>query len=146
MRLLVIVGEKGWVFDKEKALEGISSLKDIHFINYVESKDLSVIYSMADLFVFTTLYEGFGIPLIESQNCGTPVLASNISCFEEVAGKGAIYVDPYSVSDIRDGMYQILTDEDLKQQLIKEGYRNSNRFSWEQSADKLYKVMESVFL
>ncbi len=142
---LVIVGEKGWKFSQEKALESISASEDICFINYVENKDLPVIYSMADLFVFTTLYEGFGIPLIESQKCGTPVLASNTSCFEEVAGRGAIYVDPYSESDICEGMYRIIANEDLKQQLIKEGHRNSERFSWERSAEKLYEIIETVF-
>lgn len=141
---LVIVGEKGWKFDQQRALEGISSSEDICFVNYVENKDLAIIYSMADLFVFTTLYEGFGIPLIESQKCGTPVLASNNSCFAEVAGKGAIYVDPYSENDICEEMHRILTNEELKQQLITEGYKNADRFSWEHSAEKLYKVIEEV--
>ena len=142
---LVIVGENGWKFSREEALSGISALEDICFVNYVENKDLAVIYSMADLFVFTTLYEGFGIPLIESQRCGTPVLASNTSCFEEVAGKGAVYVDPYDESDICEGMYRIISDENLKQILVNEGYQNSERFSWEQSAEKLYRLIESTF-
>lgn len=142
---LIIVGEKGWKFNQKEALKDIVSIEDISFLNYVESNDLSVIYSMADLFVFTTLYEGFGIPLIESQRCGVPVLASNTSCFEEVAGKGALYVDPYNESDICEGMYQILSDYTLRQQLIKEGYNNSERFSWEKSAEQLYKTIEEVY-
>ena len=142
---LVIVGEKGWKFDQDKVLREISSCRDVVFINYVENKDLAVIYSMAELFVFTTLYEGFGIPMIESQQCGTPVLASDNSCFEEVAGKGAYYVNPYSESDICEGMHHILSDQIVSQTLITEGYQNAERFSWENSAEKLYQVIETVF-
>lgn len=142
---LIIVGEKGWKFSQEDALKGISATEDICFIDYVEKNDLPAIYSMADTFVFTTLYEGFGIPLIESQRCGAPVLASNTSCFEEIAGSGAIYVDPYNESDICEGMYRIIKEEDLRKQLIVEGYKNSERFSWVSSAEKLYQIIESVY-
>jgi glycosyltransferase involved in cell wall biosynthesis len=142
---LVIVGENGWKFSREAALKGITSIEDVRFIDYVDNKDLSVIYSMADLFVFATLYEGFGIPMIESQKCGTPVLTSKGACFEEVAGKGAYYVDPYCENDICEGIHRILVDQKLKEELIKEGYLNAERFSWEQSAEKLYQVIETVF-
>lgn len=142
---LVIVGEKGWKFDKKKALQGISSTHDIVFANYVENKDLAVIYSMAELFVFTTLYEGFGIPMIESQKCGVPVLTSDLPCFREVAGKGAVYVDPCSEEAICKGMHSTLEDEILRQHLIAEGYKNSDRFSWEESADMLYQIIEEVY-
>ena len=97
---MVIAGEQGWKFDKQTALKGIAHQDDIRFIGFVPDEDMAALYSAADAFLFPTLYEGFGIPVIEAQSCGTPVLTSNVSSLPEVGGDAAVYVDPYDVEDI----------------------------------------------
>ena len=92
--------------------------------------------------MFPTLYEGFGIPVIEAQRCGTPVLTSNVSSLPEVGGDAAVYVDPYKVESICDGMVQIVSNTALAQQLRQKGYENAKRFSWEKSAEILCEVIE----
>ena len=99
---------------------------------------------MADVFIFPSLYEGFGIPILEGQKCGIPVVASNISAIPEIGGKGALYVDPYSIEDISNKLQQIITDNDLRERLIREGYKNIERFSWEESSKKVNKIIESI--
>lgn len=139
---LVIAGEQGWKFDKQTALEGITHQDEIRFIGFVQDEDMPALYSAADAFLFPTLYEGFGIPVIEAQSCGTPVLTSNVSSLPEVGGDAAIYVDPYSEQDICEGILKIVNDPALKYQLRQKGYENIKRFSWEKSAEALCKIIE----
>ena len=141
---LVVVGEQGWKFNKTGALSGIDSARDVRFIGYVPDEDLSAIYTMADMLAFPTLYEGFGIPILEAQRCGTPVLTSNCSSLPEVGGMSALYVDPGNIDDICSGMDRILSDPEYAGQLRRLGYENVKRFSWESSAKKLDEIIESV--
>lgn len=139
---LVIAGEQGWKFNREAALEGIDNKKDIRFIGFVPDEDMPTLYSAADVFLFPTLYEGFGIPVIEAQSCGTPVLTSNTSSLPEVSGEAAIYVDPYSEQDISAGILKIANDPLLINELRQKGYENARRFSWDKSAEMLYHLIE----
>ncbi len=139
---LVIAGEHGWKFDREAALAGVSEGDRVRFVGFVPDGDMAALYTLADAFAFPTLYEGFGIPMIEAQRCGAPVLASNVSCLPEVGGDGALYVDPYSESAIADGLARILTDEGLREGLVRAGYANAARYSWEASARELKKIVE----
>ena len=139
---LVIAGEQGWKFDKQTALKGIAHQDDIRFIGFVPDEDMAALYSAADAFLFPTLYEGFGIPVIEAQSCGTPVLTSNVSSLPEVGGDAAVYVDPYDVEDICDGIVKITGDASLAQELRQKGCENAKRFSWEKSAEILREVIE----
>lgn len=139
---LVIAGEQGWKFDKKQALSGIKHSSEIHFCGFVADADMPALYAAADLFVFPTLYEGFGIPVLEAQSCGAPVLTSNVSSLPEVAGTGAVYVDPYSVESIAAGMQRVLTDKELATQLREAGLKNGKRFSWQQSAERLNEIIE----
>lgn len=139
---LIIAGEQGWKFNKEKALSGIRNKEDIRFVGFVPDEDMPALYSAADAFLFPTLYEGFGIPVIEAQSCGTPVLTSNASSLPEVGGDAAIYVDPYSEQDICEGILKIVSDPSLMNQLRQKGYENIKRFSWEKSAEALCKIIE----
>ena len=86
------------------------------------------LYSAADVFLFPTLYEGFGIPVIEAQSCGTPVLMSNVSSLPEVGGDAAVYVDPYNEENICAGIEKIVGDTALAQELREKGYENATRF------------------
>lgn len=139
---LVIAGEQGWKFDRDKALEGVLHREAISFIGFVADEDMPALYTAADLFAFPTLYEGFGIPVIEAQTCGTPVLTSNCSALPEVGGDAAIYVDPYSVDHICEGMLKILNSFALQKQLAEKGYQNAKRFSWAASAKRLHEIIE----
>lgn len=139
---LVIAGEQGWKFDKQAALQGIVHQDDVRFIGFVPDEDMAALYSAADVFLFPTLYEGFGIPVIEAQSCGIPVLTSNVSSLPEVGGDAAVYVDPYSVENICEGIVRIVSDTSLAQELRQKGYENAKRFSWEKSAAKLRTVIE----
>lgn len=139
---LVIAGEQGWKFDREEELKGLKHPESIRFIGFVPDEDMSALYSAASLFVFPTLYEGFGIPVIEAQACGTPVLTSNCSSLPEVAGEAAVYVDPYDEENMRDGILKALGDQNLRNELIQKGYENAKRFSWQKSAEVLNEIIE----
>lgn len=139
---LVIAGEQGWKFDRQTALQGITHQDDVRFIGFVPDEDMAALYSASDAFLFPTLYEGFGIPVIEAQSCGTPVLTSNVSSLPEVGGDAAVYVDPYNVESICNGMEKIVGDAPLAQELRQKGYENAKRFSWEKSAEKLRDIIE----
>lgn len=141
---LVIAGEQGWKFDKQEALNSIRHADAIHFIDYVPDEDMPTLYSAADLFLFPTMYEGFGIPVVEAQACGTPILTSNCSALLEVGGDAAVFVNPYDVEDISRGMLRVLQDPALAESLAEKGLQNVKRFSWEDSARKLNELIEAT--
>lgn len=97
---------------------------------------LSELYSRALLFVYPSLYEGFGIPILEAYACHCPVALSNTSCFPEIAGEAAIYFDPYSVSSMFEAITKIIYNEDIRSQLIRLGDERLKRYSWEKAAKK----------
>lgn len=139
---LVIAGGQGWKFDRDKALKNIRHRDAVRFTGFVPDEDMPALYSAASLFVFPTLYEGFGIPVLEAQACGVPVVTSNRTSLPEVAGEGAEYVDPYDVESICAGMRKILEDPGLAWELVERGYFNVRRFSWEESAGRLNEIIE----
>ena len=143
---LVIAGEQGWKFDRATALRDIDCADKVRFIGYVPDADMAALYTLAEAFAFPTLYEGFGIPVIEAQCCGTPVLTSNTSCLPEVGGDGAVYVDPYSEADIAEGMARLLTDGALRDHLVEAGHRNARGYSWRASARTLGNIIQNRML
>jgi len=141
---LVIAGSKGWLSDEIYGLPkklGIET--QVKFLGYVEDRKLPVLYSRAIALVFPSLFEGFGLPILEAQACGCPVITSNISSMPEVAGKGALFVDPYSVESIKDGMVKIM-NKDLRFKIKDSGFNNVKRFSWEKCAKETLKVLENL--
>lgn len=139
---LIIVGEYGWKFNYKKAIRGIKNETSIRFIGFVPDEEMPIIYSLADIFLFPTLYEGFGIPVLEAQSCGTPVITSGITALPEVAGQGAFYVDPYDENDIANGIIRVLKDERLRKNIVINGFENRKRFSWSISGKKLEEFIE----
>lgn len=139
---LVIAGGQGWKFDPSITLRGVPSAKDIFFIGYVPDEEIAALYSAAELFVFPSLYEGFGIPIIEAQKCGTPVITSNTSALPEVGGDAAVYVDPMDVAELAHEMETLLQSRVLKESLSAKGKENAARFSWEESAQQLTDYIE----
>lgn len=106
----------------------------------IQEQDLPVIYSLSEIYAHVSLYEGFGLPIIEAQACGVPVLSSNVSCMPEVAGDGALYVNPYDINAIADGLLRLATDYELRQALIKKGLKNASRFTSETGIESFYQA------
>ncbi len=141
---LVIVGSKGWSSDPIYSLPKKLGIENrVKFLGYVAEKELPALYSQAIALIFPSLFEGFGLPILEAQACGCPVITSNISSMPEVAGKGAILVDPYDIGAIRDAMIRVKGKAE-REKLIKKGFDNVKRFSWEKCARQILKVVESV--
>ena len=133
---LVITGKKDDFFypEIERQTARLSARDRIIFLDYVPTEDLPGLYSMAQSLVFASLYEGFGLPVLEAMACGCPVITSSTTSIPEVGGDSVLYVDPYNVDDIAQGMYQILTEVELRESLRHKGIKRSQFFSWEKTA------------
>ena len=114
------------------------------FLGFVEEENLPSIYRGAVAVMFVSLYEGFGIPLIEGMACGVPVLASNVSALPEISGGAAYLVDPHDVDEISSGIERIVSDMVLREKLINRGNIRSLEFSWDDSASKVWEIFASV--
>lgn len=110
----------------------------------VPTDDLVVLYNAADVFIFPTLYEGFGLAVIEAMACGTPVVTSNLSALIEVAGDAALFVDPHDPEGIAEAICQVLSDKGLREKLRNKGIRRSTEFSWETTAKRTLDVYRSI--
>ena len=116
--------------------------KPIIHINYLQSRDLPLLYNAADLLVYLSDYEGFGLPVLESISCGTPVVAKPIASIPEVAGKAAIYIqDNSDINEIEKAIYKGLTNQELRSNLIEKGLEQAKKFSWEKCAQKYLDVL-----
>ncbi|MEK7520605.1 MAG: glycosyltransferase family 1 protein [Patescibacteria group bacterium] len=102
----------------------------VHFAPFVEEEDLPAVYSLAEAFIFISLSEGFGLPMLEAMGAGTPVIASGLSVMPEIAGDAALFIDPYDVNAIAAGIEKLLADDRLKKELIERGRRRARQFSW----------------
>jgi glycosyltransferase involved in cell wall biosynthesis len=141
---LVIVGSKGWLSDKIYALPKKLGIEDqVKFLGRVEDQDLPALYSGAIALTYPSLFEGFGLPILEAQACGCPVITSKISSMPEVGGKGVVLVDPYSEEEIAEAMVKVQSTES-REQLVKAGFNNIKRFSWEKCAKETLKVLTSI--
>ena len=116
----------------------------VHFTGFAEEEDLPSLYNGADLFVFPSLYEGFGLPVLEAMACGTPVVTSNTTSLPEVAGDAALLVDPYNVEGIAAAMRCVLEDQHLARVLRARGLARAAEFSWERTARETVKVYQKV--
>jgi glycosyltransferase involved in cell wall biosynthesis len=142
---LVLIGIPGHGFkeiSKTVKLLGIS--KNVIFLGYVPHDDLIKFYNAADLFVFPSLYEGFGLPPLEAMACGSPVIASNTSSLPEVIGDAGVLLAPDDEDGFTENMYQILTNEDMKTEMRKRSLKRAKMFSWEKTANKTWEVYEEV--
>lgn len=142
---LVIAGSKGW--DYQNIFEAVKKLgleEKVIFAGYVENDHLPLIYNMARLFVYVSFYEGFGLPLIESMACGTPVVTSNISSLKEVVGEAAIKVNPNSSQEIAEAMRKLLLDAAFYDEYRYRGFKKANEFSWKKSAQETWDVYKEV--
>ncbi|GAB4308656.1 MAG: glycosyltransferase family 1 protein [Phototrophicales bacterium] len=142
---LVIAGGKGWLDNPIYATIKSSGVQDyVQMIGYADDQDLPGLYSDAICTAFPSLYEGFGLPILESMACGTPVLTSDVSSLPEVAGDAAIIVNPYDLDDITHGLEKLITDTQLRNQLIIKGYERVKSFTWENAAYQLANIYQRM--
>ena len=142
---LVVVGFKKFKYVND--LEEIKKIKNkdkIKFCGFIPDDALPAFYNLADLYLFPSLYEGFGLPVLEAFASGCPVVTSKTGCTREVAGGAAVLADPYSVSDIAEKMKLVLTNSKLRDELIKNGFERVKNFSWEKTALETLKVFNSI--
>ncbi|MCS7222001.1 MAG: glycosyltransferase family 1 protein [Anaerolineae bacterium] len=132
---LVVAGAKGWYFQTIFARVRALSLGDrVLFPGYVPAAELPAWYQAAEVFIYPSLYEGFGLPPLEAMACGTPVITSNTSSLPEVVGDAALLVDPYDVEAIAEALARLLEDAELRQRLREAGLARARLFSWERTA------------
>jgi len=143
---LVIVGDykdpnQGLVkLTKELKIES-----HVIFTGFVPEDHLPIFYNCCDTFIYPSFYEGFGLPPLEAMNCGTPVIASNLTSIPEVIGDGGILIDPYSISEISQAIGNLLSDEKLRLELSFRALKRAKSFSWQNTAQSTLKVYESVY-
>lgn len=135
---LYITGNTMW--NNEKEMQLIKNNSRIKVLGLVSERELIDLYQNALVYVYPSLYEGFGLPILEAQACGCPVITSNVSSMPEVAGKGAILVNPYNIDEIATAIKRVIEDKRLREDLIKKGYKNVKRFSWEKCAKQILKI------
>lgn len=144
---LVIAGGKGWLDDPiYETLDTLQLRDQVRFIGFADDGDLPALYSEALCLAFPSLYEGFGLPILEAMACGTPVITSNVSSMPEAAGDAALLIDPYDVNALTDALRRIMEDSTLRDALVQRGYAQAARFSWEAAARQLLAVYESLCL
>ncbi|HHT9147190.1 MAG TPA: glycosyltransferase family 4 protein, partial [Candidatus Wunengus sp. YC61] len=144
---LVIVGKKGWLYaDFFDTLHLLGLENSVIFTGYVPDEDLPGIYNLAEIFVYPSKYEGFGLPLLEAMSCGVPVIASNISSIPEVIGNAGILVRSDEPVEFARKIYELLTDKELRAKMSSKGFERIKFFSWEKVAKETLKVYERVYL
>lgn len=118
--------------------------KRVIFTNFITEKELDSLFRMADLLMYPSLYEGFGIPILEAMKIGIPVITSNVTAMPEVAGEGALLVDPHSIKDMTDGMAKILNDKKFTEELKSKGPGIAKEFTWERTSESYLKLYEDI--
>ena len=143
---LILAGLKGWHTDELFQLRRSLKCSDkIKWLNYVSDSELASLYSAASFFVYPSIYEGFGLPILEAMSAGCPVLTSSVSSMPEVAGDAALYVDPGNVESIAEGLQQLANDTALRTKLSEMGYKRVEMFKWENTADKMIEVYKRAY-
>lgn len=144
---LVICGAKGWLNEYERILKmiGDSGVRDaVIFTDYVPDEDLPAIYSLADLFVYPSLYEGFGLPPIEASACGCPVIASNCSAIPEVVGDAGVLIDPLDINGLARAILNVIKDGSMRGRLKELGFKRARQFSWERTARETLDIYKGI--
>jgi len=141
---LLIAGSRGWL-DKNIFSVAYKSIwsQDIIFSGFVRPEDKVYLYNLASLFVYPSFFEGFGFPPLEAMSCGVPVVCSNTSSFPEVVNEAALMVDPYNFGEIAWAMKEILSDQNLAQDLADRGLERAKKFSWDRCASETLKFLIS---
>ena len=144
---LVVVGRKVWWKEElADAYNKMTHAEEVLFVDHAEPSELTRLMSAATALVYPSFFEGFGIPIIEAFNAGVPVITSNITSMPEVAGNAALLVDPYSADDIASAISIVVSDEQVRNELIKNGHLRSNLFNWDKTANLLWESITKTLV
>jgi glycosyltransferase involved in cell wall biosynthesis len=142
---LVIIGKKGWQYeDILNAPEKFGVEEQVKFLENVPDNDLDIFYQHALCYVLPSLYEGFGLPVIEAMQRGCPVITSNVSSLPEAGGDAALYINPEDTADIAEKISKLITDKKLREELIAKGKKHAEKFSWDKSAKETLAVIQQI--
>jgi len=141
---LLLVGHKRNAYTRIFTLiDGLNLSDRVVLTGFVPDEDIPLLYALADVYVFPSFYEGFGLPLLEAMACGTPIVSSNATSLPEIAEDAALLIDPYNIRAMATGIYQALTDQSLRATLIKRGLKRVRYFSWYKTAEETLKMYET---
>ena len=142
---LILIGQKGWhhkpIF---AAIERSPWENDIHHLNYLSDELVALFYSQADVFVYPSHYEGFGLPVLEAMTLGAPVITSNTSSLPEVVGDAALLIEPDDPTHLANAILQVINDSQLRNELIQKGQQRAKLYSWERTAKETLKAYQSL--
>jgi glycosyltransferase involved in cell wall biosynthesis len=142
---LLIVGNKTWHFQKIwEIVKKLNAENNIIFTGVVDDEDLPFLYNGAEIFIFPSLFEGFGLPVIEAMACGIPVIASNRASIPEIVNDAALLIDPLNRQEIAEAMYEVISNTKLKKRLIEKGLKQSQNFSWKKTAIETLKLYYEI--
>lgn len=142
---LVLVGQKGYGWEAIRtAIEQSGAASWVDVRGYVSETELKDLYACASVFVYPSLYEGFGLPVLEAMACGTPVVCSRAASLPEVGGDAAVYFDPHNVEEMADAMERVIDSPSLQSEMREKGLRQAARFTWEECARKHVEVYRKV--
>ena len=144
LKLLIIGDEISKLPALRRAVHSQKLHKHVRFLGFLPDETLAALYRLASVFVFPSLYEGFGLPPLEAMASGTPVVTSNVSSLPEVAGDAAVLVDPYDVGSIVEGMRRVLSDPALASEMRRKGLIRARDFSWERSVARTHEIYRLV--
>ncbi len=140
---LIIIGKKGWKSQEiYNTIDKLGIKNKVKILGYVSIEDLPYFYNGAEIFVFPSLYEGFGLPLLEAMACGVPVICSNSSSLPEIGKDAVLYFNPYSVDDLINQLLKLINDEKLRQNLREKGIYRAKDFSWQKTAQQTLEVLK----
>lgn len=143
--LLLICGRFAWnASEAKRAWEHSPWKDDIRFMGYLDTEDLARLTGAAFASVYVSLFEGFGVPLLEAMSCGVPLICSNTSSMPEVAGEAALQVSPYDVGEIAGAMQRLWTDGQLRSRLIRAGLERSVHYTWDRAAQTVYRALQDA--
>jgi len=142
---LLVAGKKGWMFREIFETQAMLGLDGkVRFLDYVPERELVYLYNLAKVFVYPSMYEGFGIPPLEAMKCGCPVVTSNISSLPEVVEDAAIKIDPKDPKALANAIISMLRNEELRKEFIKKGFKQSKKYSWKLSARKFLDIIKAL--
>lgn len=144
IKLVVVGNKKFWTSEIQQAFEGMRNKDEVIFSGRMPAEDLHKAVGSALAMTYVSYFEGFGIPIIEAYRCDTPVVTSNVTSMPEVAGDAAILVDPFSVKSIAGGLEKVAFDPELREEMVRKGRERKKVFTWQNSADGLWEVIENV--
>jgi len=144
--MLAIAGRPGWLYEETRNLVAELKLeRKVRFLGRVTDLELVTLYSMADVFAFPSFFEGFGIPPLEAMACGAPVITSNTSSLPEVVGDAALLIDPNDVDALAQAILRLLSNEQLRMELVQKGYQRVQQYTWAMSARKVLKIYQKMY-